>query len=75
MRKIVFLSVLVLLASTQHTIASQAEMASGRSDKPVVQAEIDGSRGFDGNGTSTQSNELDGNVTVRENLPRGRSRR
>jgi gamma-glutamyltranspeptidase len=39
MRKIVFLSVLVLLASTQHAIASQAEMASGRSDKPVVQAE------------------------------------
>ena len=39
MRKIVFLSALMLLAGTHQAIASQPEMASGRSDKPVVQAE------------------------------------
>ena len=39
MRKIVFLSVLLLLTGTPDAIASQPEIASGRSDKPVVQAE------------------------------------
>jgi gamma-glutamyltranspeptidase/glutathione hydrolase len=39
MRKIVFLSALMLLAGTHQVMASQPEMASGRSDKPVVQAE------------------------------------
>lgn len=44
------------------TIFGQGVTLNG---KPVLQAEIEGSRGFDGNGNSTQSNELDGNVTVR----------
>ena len=39
MRKIVFLSVLLLLTGIPNAIASQPEIASGRSDKPVVQAE------------------------------------
>lgn len=33
--------------------------------KPLLQAEIEGNRGFDGAGNSTQSNQLDGDITVR----------
>lgn len=44
------------------TIFGQGVTLNG---KPLLQAEIEGSRGFDGNGNSTQSNELDGNITVR----------
>jgi flagellar L-ring protein precursor FlgH len=34
-------------------------------DLAVLEAEIEGSRGFDGSGNSTQSNQLSGQVTVR----------
>lgn len=54
--------------SKDSSIAMGAPTIAGRgvtyNGQPILQAEIEGSRGFDGSGNSAQSNQLFGDVTV-----------